>query len=588
MTTIRYLSPILVAAGLIAASVFPVAAEVPALTDAGARLPFVTHETESAANRLSGVGARIIRMAVQPARVPTPAQEASGRAFAELTETGDELEITVTAPADSLVIRHSIPDVPGGGGGNETLSLLVNGSLRQKLSLSSHYNWLYGNPGQNGQSNTPSAQGSHVFWDETRMFIAGSPLKAGDRLQFKKSDGDAAAFYRIDLVDLEMVGPPLPPPSSPYLSVLDYGAKGDGVADDTEAIAATIAEARRQNKTVWIPAGTYNQSQRWTLDGAVAVQGAGMWHTRIVGIIAGTTWVGNMGFSLVGDGPSLADLHMESKVHTSRAPGAKPVTGNARNWRVERVWITHTNVGLWMSGASHGVVRDCRIRFTYADGINLNRGSSYNLVENNHVRGCGDDGIAFLSETERKDPPSVQNIARRNTVTCIWWGHNMDLAGGSGHVMENNYLADNALMGAFTVNMTGSYPNHPVFKSVFRHNVVVRGGGDYSGQKRGAIWIYAGDNTITDVELVENRIVHPAFRAFDLTGKVEQRVIFRGNRVELDPNTAATADVVHIGPGVKGHGVFTENEAAGIPSGRSAIVNRSVESYTVEERGNQW
>jgi hypothetical protein len=468
----------------IASPAFANPAHIPA--GIGATLPFITHEAESSANTLSGSGARVVSLTFPPARVSSPAQEASGCAFVELTATGDTLEIPVTAPSDSIVIRHCIPDSEKGGGIRNTLTLLINGKPRQSLALSSRHNWLYGAPGQNGQSNIPTPDapgGAHVFWDETRAIVEGPAFQPGDKLRLRKTTADTAAFYRIDLVDLELAGPPLPPPpEGTFLSVLDHGAKGDGVTDDTAAIAVTIAAARQQNKTVWLPAGTYVQTARFTLDGPVAVRGAGMWHTRILGTRAGNTWAGTMGFHLTGDGPSLSGFYMESTVPTSRSGGAKPVTGNARNWRAERLWITHTDIGLWMSGAAHGVVRDCRIRFTYADGINLNRGASHNLVENNHVRGCGDDGIAFLSETRFGDPPSVGNIARHNTITCTWWGQNMDLAGGRDHVMENNYLADNALMALFTINMTGAFPNHPVSRSVFRDNLLVRGGGITPGK----------------------------------------------------------------------------------------------------------
>ena len=59
------------------------------------------------------------------------------------------------------------------------------------------------------------------------------------------------------------------------------------------------------------------------------------------------------------------------------------------------------------------------MRGTYADGINIGRGSTGNLIENNHVRGCGDDGIAILSETENGYPPSTGNTARHNTVAAV-------------------------------------------------------------------------------------------------------------------------------------------------------------------------
>ena len=83
-------------------------------------------------------------------------------------------------------------------------------------------------------------------------------------------------------------------------------------------------------------------------------------------------------------------------------------------------------------------------------------------MENNHVRGSGDDSLAILSETERNRPLSVGNILRHNTAIATWWGHNCDLAGGSGHVIEGNLLADNPKFGCFTISLPSAYPMHPL------------------------------------------------------------------------------------------------------------------------------
>lgn len=49
-----------------------------------------------------------------------------------------------------------------------------------------------------------------------------------------------------------------------YVNVLDYGAVGDGVADDTAAIQAAITAATSAAKTLFFPTGTYLFSQKLT------------------------------------------------------------------------------------------------------------------------------------------------------------------------------------------------------------------------------------------------------------------------------------------------------------------------------------
>jgi hypothetical protein len=70
------------------------------------------------------------------------------------------------------------------------------------------------------------------------------------------------------------------PAPSGALSVTDYGAKGDGAANDTAAIQACLDAAASQGKTCYLPAGTYRV---YTLrpPSGVTVQGAGAGQTVI-------------------------------------------------------------------------------------------------------------------------------------------------------------------------------------------------------------------------------------------------------------------------------------------------------------------
>jgi hypothetical protein len=537
----------------------------------GAKVPFTTLEAEQ--QKTTGT---VVTLKDKPGSIVTPEMEASGRGFVELSAAGQALRFPITAAANTIVIRHCIPDAPAGGGTEATLSLFVNNKFAQSLKLSSRHNWTYGEPGQNGQSDMPG-KAAHVFWDETRYFLT-TPLKPGDQLDLRRQDADTAAYYRIDLVDLEQAPPPLPAPAAgTFLSVADFGANGADEADDSDAILACIKAADEQDKIVWIPAGTYRQTKHFALKGPITIKGAGMWHTNLLGMEAAKDWSGKMGFSFKGDGCKVSDLYLECVPQTFRGLGGKGFTSSsAKNWSVENVWITHTQVGFWMSATSKGLVRDCRVRFTYADGINLNRGTSDSIVENNHLRGCGDDGLAILSETERTDPPAKNNILRNNTVSAIWWGHNCDLAGGSNHLVEGNLLADNAMMGVFTINMTGAFPNHPLSDSIVRRNALIRGGGNYVNQKRGAAWIYADSTTVTDVLFEENYIGASMYSAIQITGKSPQKMVFKDNVIE---GTGGSAIVI---TGVaKGSGEFTGNKITGLPEGAKEIANGAGDAYTV-------
>jgi hypothetical protein len=253
------------------------------------------------------------------------------------------------------------------------------------------------------------------------------------------------------------------------------------------------------------------------------------------------------------------------------------------NWRVENVWIAHAHGGFWMSGADTGVIRDCRVRCTYADGININRGSRGNRVENSHVRGAGDDGIALLSEKERTPQPSEGNIVRGNSVEACWWGHNLDVAGGGGHRIENNYLADNARFGCFTINLTGAYPMYPVTGTTIRGNTVMRGGGNYAGQRRGAVWLYAGSTDARNVVFEDNDIIAPIFRGIHLTGGGTQEITFTRNRID-----GPGEDAIVIDSPVKGTGVFTGNTIRGLTPEFKPLVNQAAGQYTITQSGNSW
>ena len=545
----------------------------------GAVVPFVTLETE-AANRITG---QIIALTNSPTSTTwTPELEASGRAFVQLTNTSDFLEFSNVVAANTIVLRHCIPDAPTGGGLAATLSLYVNGAKHQTLTLTSTNNWLYQTNGitasENGQDNNPAGGPAHVFWDESRYFITNG-VQQGDVLKLQKDATDTAVFYRLDSIDLEVAPPPLsPPPAGTYLSITSYGANGSDNLDDTTAIKNCLTAAKALGKIAWLPPGTYYQNASITVD-SVTVQGAGMWHTSLI-----QTQDGTKNLIIKGNAPKVSDLFIANSATTYRISGGYAFTlvTPCTNWVVENVWITHTSVGIWMTDGVGGTVRGCRVRLTYADAINLNKGASGCLVEHNHVRGAGDDGLAILADLSGPFP-STNNILRYNTVIANWWGHNCSLAGGYGHLIENNYLADNSHSGCLAINLPSAYQKYPLTGGIIRRNTILRGGSNFVGQKRGAFWVSSGSTTISNVLFQENFILGALFPAVHLTGSSNQVITFDRNVIDA-PGTEG----IRVNAEVNGAGSFISNIVRNLKPGVTQFTNIAGGDYPATLTGNSW
>jgi hypothetical protein len=528
---------------------------------AGAATVFTTYEAEAAANATSGTR---IALTTLPDRLATsPELEASGRAYVRLDAANEFLEIPVTRRANRLVLRHSIPDAAAGGGQTATLDLFVNGTFRQRLTLSSKFNWLYGAAGENGQSNLPSAGTPHVFWDDAGFALTGPALEVGDKLRLTKTASNTAAFYDVDLVDLELAGAALP---APVGAASCSAAIPDDNIDDAAAIQRCIddAAAATPKRIVYLPAGAFHVGTKLDVKG-VAVRGAGYWYTRVV--VAPKV----RAFRLNNSGAKVQELAIVNEATTTRSEGTyaiEAVFGVATNWTVENVWIQHTSAGLWMSNARNGVVRGVRIYNTYADGINLNRGSSNNLVENCYVRGGGDDGIALISEEAHGDvanPMGVNNTARNNTLVAMWWGVNLSLRGGSGHVVEDNILADSTQNPCLAVNLEPAFPMYPITSATFRRNSLARCGGNKAGQKRGAIFLSAADAAITGVTFTDTIITSPIFRGVHFhTGSQTLGATFTKTTI-----TSPGEDAVFVPAGASpvGTSAFTTGSITGLRAG---------------------
>ncbi len=369
--------------------------------------------------------------------------ESSGQRCVKLEADGEFVEFTAEAKANALVIRYSLPDAKEGGGTRAELDLYVNGAKVRALVLTSRYSWLYGDY---PFSNEPAKGKPRNFYDELR--IKGLSIGKNDVIRLQRSDADAA-YCIIDLADLEDVPGPLPHPEN-SLCVLDFGADQKGELDATSALRKCVAEAQKQGRPVWVPAGDYKLTGEILVPSSVTIQGAGMWHTTFVGDSSLYDQAARrVRFKLAGSNIHLADFSIIGRLNyrNDSEPNDGIVGAGCADSSVSNVWLEHTKVGIWIYNGVNLVIEGCRFRDTIADGVNLCVGTSGTVIQNCTARGTGDDCFAIWPAASDQGfvgqgPKSGNNVIRRCTGQLTFLANGAAIYGGVSNRIEDCRFTD--------------------------------------------------------------------------------------------------------------------------------------------------
>ncbi|MDB6169303.1 MAG: parallel beta-helix repeat [Verrucomicrobia bacterium] len=401
----------------------------------GADLPWVTYEAE--AMKTTG---RVLGPRYDPHLVET---EASGQKCVKLAAPGDFVEFSAAATANALVIRYSLLDAKEGGGTATNLELFINGNAVRTLALSSRYAWLYGTY---PFSNRPDDGKPRNFYDEVR--VKDLRIAKGDVIRLQRGAGDAAECI-VDLVDLENVPAALEAPTN-ALSVLDFGAGGKGGTDDTDALRRCVAEAQKQGRPAWVPAGDYQLTGEIRVPSGVTIQGAGMWHTTFVG--DGKLYgqpARRVRFKLVGSHIHLADFAIVGKLdyRNDQEPNDGVVGAGCADSVISNVWLEHTKVGIWIYNGTNLVIDGCRFRDLLADGVNLCVGTGGTVIRNCTARGTGDDCFAIWPAPSDQGfvgqgPRPGNNVIRHCTGQLTFLANGGAIYGGADNRIEDCLFTD--------------------------------------------------------------------------------------------------------------------------------------------------
>jgi hypothetical protein len=324
--------------------------------------------------------------------------------------------------------------------------------------------------------------------------LLGIIIEPNDTIRIEKDADDTAAYYIINLVDLEKVAPAGTMPTKDkeegidrgekgsWLSVKNppYNAAGDGITDDTTAILNCIKDAITQHKSVWVPSGTYlvTSDITSTIPGDqglhdVTIQGAGMWYTTFVGDpTLYTNQYRRVRFLGGGNNVNLSDFAIIGKLNyrndAEENDGIFGFYGTGSS--IRRCWVEHTKTGCWIVNSSGLMIGGCRFRDTLADGVNLAVGMQNTMVSDCSTRGTGDDCFAMWPtnyEPQTYTPDnntfdhctgelpflasggSIYGAAGNSIRNCLF----RDICGGSGVLISGNFpVGNNTFSGTTTIS----------------------------------------------------------------------------------------------------------------------------------------
>ncbi|MEV6997624.1 discoidin domain-containing protein [Streptomyces sp. NPDC093982] len=574
----------------------------------GAAVPYVEYEAEDA----QYTGTLLQTDSERTFGHTNFATESSGRESVRLNSSGQYVEFTSTSASNSIVVRNSIPDAAGGGGQEATLSLYANGTFVQKLTLTSKYSWLYGNSDDpEGLTNTPQTDARRLF-DESHALLS-QTYPAGTKFKLQRDASDNAAYYIVDMIDLEQVAPAASKPAE-CTSITEYGAIPNDGTDDTDAIQrAVTADQNGTIDCVWIPAGQWRQEQKILTDDPlnrgdynqvgirdVTIRGAGMWHSQLYTLTpphqAGGInhpHEGNFGFD-IDDNTKISDIAIFGSGTIRGGGGAEGGVGlNGRfgeDTKITNVWIEHANVGVWV-GRDYSNIPDLwgpgdrlefsgmRIRNTYADGVNFTNGTRNSTVFNSSFRNTGDDALAVWASKYVKDQSvdiGHDNHFRNNTVQLPWRANGIAVYGGYGNTIENNLVYD-------TMNYPGimlATDHDPIpfsGQTLIANNGLYRTGGAFWGeaQEFGALTLFAAGPDIPGVTIRDTEIHDSTYDGIQFkTG---------GGAV---PN--AKIDNVKITKSNNGAGVRAMGGARGSATLTNVTISDSADGNVLIEPGSQF
>jgi hypothetical protein len=308
-------------------------------------------------------------------------------------------------------------------------------------------------------------------------------------------------------------------------SITSFGAVGDGVTNNANAIQSTFAYAAAHKCTALIPAGTFAYSGTLTATG-IGVTGNG------AGSILKALNTNDEALTLAGNGGSVSNLVMvgTGKKRNVTYQAAMIWVNHATNFTVQNVLISGGScVGIFDAGGQGGLIQNNTVENTLADSITNTNGASNILIKGNHVIHSGDDGIS--NNSYLSDPVTVHDITiQGNTVVNNAWGRGLEVSGGTNITFQGNYVDNLDGYTDMYIASEAEWHTQSVATINVKQNTFMDG-----GPNQGSAIIYnsePGSTTVSGVTISGNQFVKPRLSAVQLAGKGSETGIVVQNNID--------------------------------------------------------
>ena len=541
--------------------------------DYGAKLPYLRYEAEE------GVGSDAVLK--HSTTYDETEMEASNQSYVQLTKEDSSLRFTLKKAANAMTLRFTMPE---NASGELEISVERNGELlgKKTLELDNSSAWQYVK--ENDVFDEKIAGSHSRFRFDERHFLLENDnkelmeLEESDVLTIRRTDKKADELG-IDYIELEQAPEAKEAPDN-SVSITDapYSAVPNDGQDDSAAFLDALKDADKENKTLYIPVGTFDFDRKLVISATdMRITGAGIWHTQLH-FTSEEQAGGGIEFLDSSSNVEMDNLYMDSELKSrfhqeANYKGIAGVLGE--NSKLHDLWLEHFECGIWvgdyveadkMKYTKNLTVSNSRIRNNFADGVNFAQGTRNSKVQNSDIRGNGDDGLAtFASKaivkikekvngveqvryihTESK--PAENNAFLNNTVELTWRASGIALHGGANHCIEGNLVKDITSGSGLRVSTVFPGYNFDDNQNIsIKRNLLIQTGtdNDFYGNALASIHFEKLYGEMKKIQVTDNRLInspHGKYSAnFYIPEEGTTEITLRNNEVkniDLEPMLA--------------------------------------------------